>query len=159
VQDAFLKSDISDDGLTRAFTGMGIRCNPDAPKQVPKEVIDPLLAVDPGRRKKIQNDLRKRLTNGTRSFEQDMEKSDAEDYFFRIYHGIPRHWLETSPPHPSNSDFERSVLYSKLTSLVGQAPAGTRSVADARLQQTLAYNHQNISFSDSYKYPNPHMFQ
>ena len=47
VQDAFLESDISDDGLTRAFTHMSIRCNPGAPKEVPKEVIKPLFAADP----------------------------------------------------------------------------------------------------------------
>src|SRR5258706_7686605 len=47
VQDAFLESDISDDGLTRAFTHMSIRCNPGAPKEVPKEVMDPLIAADP----------------------------------------------------------------------------------------------------------------
>jgi hypothetical protein len=28
VQDAFLESDISDDGLTRAFTHVSIRCSP-----------------------------------------------------------------------------------------------------------------------------------
>jgi hypothetical protein len=47
VQDAFLESDISDDGLTQAFTHMSIRCNPGAPKEVPREVLDPLLAADP----------------------------------------------------------------------------------------------------------------
>ncbi|KUJ06358.1 uncharacterized protein LY89DRAFT_678904 [Mollisia scopiformis] len=45
--DAPLESDISDDGLTRAFTHMSIRCNPGAPKEVPREVMDPLLAADP----------------------------------------------------------------------------------------------------------------
>src|SRR5450432_146653 len=47
VQDAFLESDISDDGLTRAFTHMSIRCNLGAPKEVPEEVMKPLLAADP----------------------------------------------------------------------------------------------------------------
>ena len=47
VQDAFLESDISDDGLTRAFTHMSIRCNPGAPREVPREVMEPLLAADP----------------------------------------------------------------------------------------------------------------
>lgn len=46
VQDAFLESEISDDGLTRAFTHMSIRCNPGAPKEVPGEVMKPLLAAD-----------------------------------------------------------------------------------------------------------------
>ena len=47
MQDAFLESDISDDGLTRAFTHMSIRCNPGAPRDVPREVMDPLVAADP----------------------------------------------------------------------------------------------------------------
>jgi hypothetical protein len=47
VQDAYLQSDITNDRLTRAFTHMSIRCNPSAPKEVPREVIDRLLAVDP----------------------------------------------------------------------------------------------------------------
>ncbi len=47
VQDAYLKSDITDDGLTRAFTHMSIRCNPGALKEVPREVMDRLLAADP----------------------------------------------------------------------------------------------------------------
>jgi 5-carboxymethyl-2-hydroxymuconate isomerase len=46
VQDAFLESDISDDGHTWAFTHMSIRCNPGAPREVPKEVIELLLAAD-----------------------------------------------------------------------------------------------------------------
>jgi hypothetical protein len=47
VQDAYLESDITDDGLTRAFTHMSIRCNPGALKEVPREVMERLLAADP----------------------------------------------------------------------------------------------------------------
>jgi hypothetical protein len=47
VQDTFLESDISDDGLTRAFTHMSIRCNPGAPKEVPNEVMERLFAAHP----------------------------------------------------------------------------------------------------------------
>jgi hypothetical protein len=47
VQDAFLESDITDDGLTRAFTLMSIRCNPGVPKDVPLEIMDRSLAADP----------------------------------------------------------------------------------------------------------------
>jgi hypothetical protein len=46
VQDAYLESDITDDGLTRAFTHMSIRCNPGALKEVPREVMERLLAMD-----------------------------------------------------------------------------------------------------------------
>ncbi|KIN08326.1 hypothetical protein OIDMADRAFT_23134 [Oidiodendron maius Zn] len=48
VQDAFLKSDISDDRLTWAFTYMSIWCNPGAPEAVPIELMDKLLAIQPG---------------------------------------------------------------------------------------------------------------
>jgi hypothetical protein len=47
VQDAFLEAAISDDGLTRTFTYMSIRCNPGAPKQVFEGVMKPLFAADP----------------------------------------------------------------------------------------------------------------
>ncbi|KID94454.1 FluG domain-containing protein, partial [Metarhizium majus ARSEF 297] len=36
TQDAFLERDPSADGLTRAFTHMSIKCNPEVPKQIPK---------------------------------------------------------------------------------------------------------------------------
>jgi hypothetical protein len=90
VQDAFLESDISDDSLTRAFTYMSIQCNLGAPKEVPKEVMDQLIAAEPDiadlerqfkelhtqiklkykfikrapkRTRKEHDDLRKQLTN------------------------------------------------------------------------------------------------
>ena len=39
TQDAFLERDVSNDGLTRAFTHMSIRCNPGIPKAVPAVVL------------------------------------------------------------------------------------------------------------------------
>jgi hypothetical protein len=47
VQDAFLESEITDDGLTRAFTHMSIRCNPGVPKEVPTEMMNSLLTTNP----------------------------------------------------------------------------------------------------------------
>jgi hypothetical protein len=47
VQDAFLENDVSNDGPTRAFTHMSIRCNPGAPKEVPEEVMKQFFAADP----------------------------------------------------------------------------------------------------------------
>ena len=47
MQDAFLESNISDDGLTQAFTHISIQCNPGAPKEVPEEVIKSLFTADP----------------------------------------------------------------------------------------------------------------
>lgn len=100
VQDAFLESDISDDGLTRAFTHVSVRCNPGSPKEVPEEVMKPLLAADPDiadleRRvkqsftqtkweykfikqapkeiKKEHKDLAKELTNAKKSLRDDID--------------------------------------------------------------------------------------
>jgi len=42
TQDAFLERDPSADGLTRAFTHISIRCNPEVPKEIPKSEIDKL---------------------------------------------------------------------------------------------------------------------
>jgi hypothetical protein len=47
VQDAYLEGEISEDGLTRAFTHMSIRCNPGALEGVPREMMDQFLAADP----------------------------------------------------------------------------------------------------------------
>jgi hypothetical protein len=47
MQDVFLEIDISDNGLTRAFTHISIRYNPSALKEVPSEVMDPFIATDP----------------------------------------------------------------------------------------------------------------
>jgi hypothetical protein len=44
TQDAFLERDPSADGLTRAFTHMSIRCNPEVPREIPKLELDKLPA-------------------------------------------------------------------------------------------------------------------
>jgi 5-carboxymethyl-2-hydroxymuconate isomerase len=109
VQDAFLESDISDDGLTRAFTHMSIRCNLGAPKEVPSEVMERLFVADPEivdleRRFKAlsteikweykfikrapkekradHEDLRKQLTNAKKSLRTEIEDAYRKDYFF-----------------------------------------------------------------------------
>jgi hypothetical protein len=121
VQDAFLESDISDDGLTRAFTHMSIRCNPGAPKEVPGKVMQLLLAADPDiadleRRfkelytqikweykfiklapKKIgkeYDDLRKQLTNAKKSLKDEIEDAYRKDYFFRIHNEMMKMQLK-----------------------------------------------------------------
>jgi hypothetical protein len=115
VQDAFLESDISDDGLTRAFTHMSIRCNPGAPKEVPGEVMDPLLAADPDildlerrckalytkikweykfinwapkKKAKEYKDLGKQLTNAKKSLKTEIEDAYRKDYFFRVHNEV-----------------------------------------------------------------------
>ncbi|KFA45515.1 hypothetical protein S40293_10335, partial [Stachybotrys chartarum IBT 40293] len=42
VQDAYLERDPSADGLTRAFTHMSIRCNPEVPKEISKQEFEQL---------------------------------------------------------------------------------------------------------------------
>jgi hypothetical protein len=120
VQDAFLESDISDDGLTRAFTHMSIRCNPGAPKEVPEEVMKPLFAADPDivdleRRfkelhteikweykfikqapKKVgkeYEDLRKQLKNAKKSLEDEIKDAYRKDYFFQIHNEMMKRQL------------------------------------------------------------------
>jgi len=121
VQDAFLESDISDDGLTRAFTHMSIRCNPGAPKEVPSEVMDPLLATDldivdlvrrskalyteikwehkfikraAEKKRKELDDLRKQLTNTKKSLRTEIEDAYRKDYFFQIHNEMMKRQLQ-----------------------------------------------------------------
>jgi hypothetical protein len=97
VQDAFLESNISDDGLTRAFTYISIQYNSGAPdpeivdlerqlreshhqikfkyrfiKRAPKNVGD-----------KYER-LRKQLKNTNKRLEDEIESANRNDYFFRM---------------------------------------------------------------------------
>ena len=121
VQDAFLENDISDDGLTRAFTHMSIRCNPGAPNEVPEEVMKPLFAADPDildlerRSKELHTkikweyrfinrapekigkkyaDLCKQLKNAKKSLEDEIEDAYRKDYFFRIHNEMMKRQLK-----------------------------------------------------------------
>jgi hypothetical protein len=121
VQDAFLESDISDDGLTRAFTHMSIRRNPGAPKDVPEKVMEPLLAADPDisdlkRRCKdlfaeikcqhkfinqapkdirtAYTSVRNELKNATKSFKDEIRDVFRKDYHFRIHNEMMKMQLQ-----------------------------------------------------------------
>jgi hypothetical protein len=121
VQDAFLESDISDDGLTRAFTHMSIRCNPGAPQDVPKELMDQLLAEEldivdldrqfkesrirlrweygaikraPKQKQKEHEELGKQLRNATKSFKSEIEDAIRKDYFYRIHNEMMKRQLQ-----------------------------------------------------------------
>jgi len=121
VQDAYLKEDISDNGLTRAFTHMSIQCNPGAPKEVPKEVMKPLFAADPDivnleqrvkelhteikweykfikrapkKVRKEYKDLRKQLKNTKKSLEDEIEDAYRKDYFFQIHNEMIKRQLK-----------------------------------------------------------------
>ena len=112
VQDAFLESDISDDGLTRAFTYMSIRRNPGAPDTVPTALMDQLLAEDPDivmfdrlfneSRLRLREDYRtikqapklkqqeheelgKQLRNAIKSFRTEIDAANRKEYFYHIH--------------------------------------------------------------------------
>jgi hypothetical protein len=120
VQDAYLESDITDDGLTRAFTHMSIRCNPGAPKEVPREVMDQLLAADPEiavlerqfkeshtrikweykfikraptEIREAHKKLGQQLKNATKSLEDELEAEHRKDYFFYIHNEMMKRQL------------------------------------------------------------------
>jgi hypothetical protein len=121
VQDAFLESEISDDGLTRVFTHMSLRCNPGAPEEVPKELIDQLLAAEPDivqldrrfkesrirlrweygaikraskQEQKEHEELGKQLRNMTKSFRTEIEDANRKDYFYRIHNEMMKRQLQ-----------------------------------------------------------------
>ncbi|UKZ78714.1 hypothetical protein TrVFT333_006460 [Trichoderma virens FT-333] len=111
TQDAFLERDPSADGLTRAFTHMSIRCNPDVPKEIPREELEKL-EPDPATidledkvkkmRRKIRHQyrlinlapkdlkdeyhrLQKDLKNVKKAFKEDMSKAYRIAYRNRLH--------------------------------------------------------------------------
>jgi hypothetical protein len=120
VQDAYLESNITDNGLTRAFTHISIRCNPSAPKEVPREVMDRLLAADPEiavlkrqfkeshtrikweykfikrapkEIREAHNKLGQQLKNAKKSLEDELEAEHRKDYFFYIHNEMMKRQL------------------------------------------------------------------
>jgi Protein of unknown function (DUF3435) len=120
TQDAYLEEDITDDGLTRAFTHMSIRCNPGAPKEVPKEVMERLLAADPEiavlerqfkeshtrikweykfiirapkEIREAHKKLGQQLKAATKSLEDELEAEHRKDYFFYIHNEMMKRQL------------------------------------------------------------------
>jgi hypothetical protein len=111
TQDAFLERDVSDDGLTRAFAHMSIRCNPDVPDKVPAEVLrrlpsDPeivnlerrhavmrrelrykykFVKQAPMKEAKEYQDLGRQLTNARKSFNSEVNLAFKKDYIFRSH--------------------------------------------------------------------------
>ena len=121
VQDAFLESDISDDGLTRAFTYMSIRCNPGVPDTVPTPLMDKLLAKDPEivgldrlfkesrlrlredygtikRAPKLKQEeheeLGKQLRNAMKSFRTEIDAANGKEYFYHIHNEMMKRQLQ-----------------------------------------------------------------
>jgi hypothetical protein len=111
VQSAFLERP-SMDGLTRAFTHMSLTCDPRAPKEVPKEVInalppDPVIVELETERKELYETIRKRyrfvnrargtkigkeyqtlvgrIGNAKQKRHNDIKKQYRQDYHYRIH--------------------------------------------------------------------------
>ena len=111
TQDAYLERDPSADGLTRAFTHMSIRCNPEVPKEIPKAELDKLppdpdvtelerqvrqmaiglrreygfIKYAPTREEKVYKQLCLDLRNTKKAFRDDMTKAFQEAYRRRIH--------------------------------------------------------------------------
>ncbi|KAJ6436177.1 ribosomal protein s17 [Purpureocillium lavendulum] len=111
TQDAFLERDPSADGLTRAFTHMSIRCNPEVPKEVPKSELDNLepdpdvveltnqvkrMAIQirqeygfiknaPKAAKQEYEQLRRDLKSADKAFRDDMTKVFQNEYRRRMH--------------------------------------------------------------------------
>lgn len=112
AQDAYLEEDVSEDGLTRAFAHMSLRCHPGAPSGVPSQLLHQLLTADPeivslGREfnelhrqikteyrfiKHAPEDLKQdhkliqqQLKNARKSLTDELNVAHRRDYFFRVH--------------------------------------------------------------------------
>ncbi|KAM3533678.1 hypothetical protein MY4038_002993 [Beauveria bassiana] len=111
TQDAYLERDPSADGLTKAFSHMSIRCNPEVPRDIPKaelatlppppEVVELMREVKrtsvqlrqqygfiksaPKRIKAKYSQLRCDLRNSEKAFRCDMTKVYQEEYRRRMH--------------------------------------------------------------------------
>ncbi|KAG9244928.1 hypothetical protein BJ878DRAFT_575317 [Calycina marina] len=121
VQDAFLDSNVSDDGLTRAFTHMSIRCNPGAPDHVSEKFMQQFYAQDPDTvdlhrqtrdsKAKIKSehkfskqaskkdqigyqDLHKQLASAKKSLKKEIDDAKRTDCFFSIHNEMMKRQLE-----------------------------------------------------------------
>ena len=121
VQDAFLESNISDDGLTRAFTHMSIRCNPGAPDPVSEEFMQQFYAQDPDiadldqqtrdlkaiikreygfikqapKEDRIEyQDLQKQFKGAKKSLKREIDDANRKEYFFSIHNEMMKRQLE-----------------------------------------------------------------
>jgi hypothetical protein len=112
VQDAFLESEVTEDGLTRAFAHMSLRCHPGAPSGVAPELLHQLLAADPEiarlereaaelhnllrakytcikyapeKERQEHKDCRQRLTNAKKNLTDLLNDACRRDYFTRVH--------------------------------------------------------------------------
>jgi len=111
TQDAFLERDPSADGLTKAFTHMSIRCDPEVPKEIPRAELDKLppdpeiidlskrvkqlrvqikyeyrfIKAAPAQVQKEYRQLQKNLKNAEKAFRDDMTREYQEACRRRIH--------------------------------------------------------------------------
>lgn len=140
VQDAFLESNVSDDGLTRAFTHMSIRCNPGAPDSVSEEFMQQYYAQDPDifdleqqtrdLKDKIKwehrfikqalkqdrvryQDLQKQLTSAKKSLKREIDDAKRKCYFFSIHNEMMKRQLERrqNPAVMENDEADVELVY------------------------------------------------
>lgn len=120
-QAAYLEEDVSEDGLTRAFAHMSLRCHPGAPSGVPPELLHPLLAADPiiislgqasdalryqikttygfikdaPKKKRQQHKLlQQQLKNAKKSLTDDLDAAYRKDYFYRVHNELMKMSLQ-----------------------------------------------------------------
>lgn len=130
VQDAYLESEVTEDGLTRAFTHMSIRSHPDAPTKAPSELVRQLVDADPGvaslqqecdqKHRQIKgtyrfikhapkavrqeySELKKRLKNEKKSIEDELHVEYRKDYDFRAHNEMMKMQLNPSAIQESSS--------------------------------------------------------
>ncbi|KAJ6437505.1 hypothetical protein O9K51_10064 [Purpureocillium lavendulum] len=160
TQDAFLERDPSKDGLTRAFTHMSIRCDPEVPKEIPKSEMDKL-QPDPEvveitkqvKRKAVQirqeygfikhapkevkqeyEQLRRDLKNAEKAFRYDMTKVFQDEYRRRMH----------------NSELERQLSGMAIQELSERPKPSTQHALEERtqLQALLCDPKENLSLKD-----------
>lgn len=137
-QDAYLESDVTEDGLTRAFGHMSLRCHPGAPSGVPSELLRQLLKADPeiaslGREfnelhdqikatyrfishapKKTSQEhkhLQQRLKNAKKILVDELNTAYRRDYFFRVHNEMMKMSLDqTAIEEPGNEPMVQHEL-------------------------------------------------
>jgi hypothetical protein len=120
-QDAYLESDVSEDGLTRAFAHISLRCHLGAPSGVPSDLLRQLLAADPeitslrrelnelhvqikstyrfikcapDDKRREHKDLQQRLKNAKKSLTDELDAAYRRDYFFRVHNEMMKMSLD-----------------------------------------------------------------
>jgi hypothetical protein len=137
-QDAYLESEVSEEGLTRAFGHMSLRCHPGAPSGVPSELLHQLLTADPeiasltrelnelhnelkatygfinrAPEEKIQEhkQVQQRLKNAKKSLTDELNAAYRKDYFFRIHNEMMKMSLDqTAIEEPGDEPMVQHAL-------------------------------------------------